>query len=540
MSSASRGPSSKDSPAQSDSVRALLRHSWVYSLAPIFQRLIAIVLIRLYTRRLSPGEFGVLDIVDLLILIVPQLVGINLLGGLTRFYFEHDDPQRRARVVSSATIALGVASFVAAGLTLLARAPLAGILFSVPGGEPAPDGLVEALSIAVMIVPFSICTASGLRYLQILKHSRASTLVQLLKTLLESGLKLWMLFGLDWGVSGFLLSVLIGEMLTSAGFALWMALRLRAGFDWSVFKPLLVFSLPLLPLGLAQLGLHQFGRVVIEHLGPQRLATGAAAELGTTVAREWVGIFGLGYKIAFLIHTAVLTPFMQIWQPHVFGLPSVARRVELVRLGDWAFAALCALYLPAAIFGRQAVDILSGSDAFREAWRVTPIVVAAYLGYGSYAISQVALLAEKRTWPLLVLNLAALALGVGLAATLVPRWSEHGYTAAALATLGAFVPLALGAEWVARARGWGSRSPGAALSLALLALAAVAAALAIDAWRDPLAPGALLPVLAAKAGLLLVTWGLVWRVGLDSNGRDGLARLVRDGLAKLRIRTGSR
>lgn len=540
MSSAPRGPSSTDSTAGRDSVRELLRHSWIYSLAPIFQRLIAIVLIRLYTRRLTPGEFGVLDIVDLLILIVPQLVGINLLGGLTRFYFEHDDPQRRARVVSSATIALALASFAVAGLALLARAPLTGILFSLPAGQPAPDGLVEALSIAVLIVPFSICTASGLRYLQILKLSRASTIVQLLKTLLEAGLKLWMLFGLDMGVSGFLLSVLIGEVLTSAGFALWMALRLRTGFDWSVFKPLLIFSLPLLPLGLTQLGLHQFGRVVIEHLGPQRLAAGAAAELGTTVAREWVGIFGLGYKIAFLIHTAVLTPFMQIWQPHVFGLPAPERRVELVRLGDWAFAALCALYLPAAIFGRQAVDILSGAEAFREAWRVTPIVVAAYLGYGSYAISQVALMAEKRTWPLLALNLAALALGVGLAVTLMPRWSDHGYTVAALATLGSFVPLALGAEWIARARGWGSRSPRAALGLALVALAAVACALAIDAWRDPLAPGALLPVLAAKIGLMVVTYVLLWRVGLDASGRDGLARLLRDAFAKLRVKTGSR
>ncbi len=546
MSSAASGPPSESrpsepQPAQRESVRELLRHSWIYSLAPIFQRLLSIVLIRLYTERLTLGEFGVLEIIDLLILIVPQLVGINLLNGLTRFYFDHADPRRRAQVVSSATIALAVLSFAVAGLTLLAREPLAALLFSLPSGQATPDGLLEALGIAILIVPFSICTASGLRYLQILKLSRAATTLQLAKTVLEAALKLWMLFGLEWGVSGFLLSVLIGEVLAAAGLSLWMALRLRSGFEWSVFRPLLVFSIPLVPLGLVQLGLHQFGRQVIEHLGPQQLVQGADAQLGVTVAREWVGVFGLGHKIAFLIHTAVLTPFMQIWYPHVYELPESARRTELVRLGDWAFAALCAFYLPAAIFGRQAVDILSGSEVFRAAWRVTPIVVAAYLMYGSYAISQVALLAEKRNWSLLAVNSLALIFGVALSSYFVTHSAEHGYAAASWATLAAFAPLALAAEWLARSRGWGSRSARAGLSLGAISALAIAGVIAIDTWRDPLeSTGALLSVLALKLGLSVAVAALLWRVGLDAEGRDGLARLVRDALAKFGLRTGSR
>jgi O-antigen/teichoic acid export membrane protein len=534
--SESQGASS-DAP---ESVRGLLRHSWIYSLAPLFQRLLAIVLIRLYTQRLSLGEFGVLEIVDLLILIVPQLVGINLLSGLTRFYFEHQDPRRRAQVVSSATIALAVASFAVAGLALAARAPLVELLFSLPAGESPPEGLLDALGLAILIVPFSICTASGLRYLQILKLSRASTTVQLVKTLVEAALKLWMLFGLEWGVSGFLLSVLIGEVLTSLGFALWMARTLRTGFEWSVFRPLFAFSLPLLPLGLAQLGLHQFGRQVLEHFGPQQLVDGPGAKLGVTLAREWVGVFGLGYKIAFLIHTAVLSSFMQIWQPHVFSLAGEQRARELVRLGNWAFAALCAIYIPAALFSRQAVDLLAGSPEFREAWRVTPIIVVAYLCYGSYALSQVALLAEKRNWSLLALNVAALALGVALSVTLVPRWSEHGYTAAALATLGCFAPLALGAEMLARAAKSPSRSFGRAFALVATVAATTGAALAVDAWRDPLEAGAFAPVLGAKLALALLAYGALWRLGLDADGRAGLARLAREALARVGLRTGSR
>lgn len=516
----------------SESVRDLLRHSWIYSLAPVFQRLLAIVLIRLYTQKLAPGEFAVVDLVDVLLLLIPQLVGINLLGGLTRFYFEHKDPRRRAQVVSSTTIALCGAGLVLTAAAIWLRRPLTDLVFAGEGG--GAEGLADAVTLALLIVPFSLCTQAGLRYLQVLKRSRASTGIQLGKSLLEAGLKLVALFVLDWGVTGFLAAILVGEALTSLGLAVWMALRLRTGFDWGVFRPVLVYSLPLLPLGLVQLGLHYFGRLMLEHLGPQTPVAGAPGELGTTVAREWVGVFSLGYKIAMLVHTAALAPFMQIWQPHAFALPPEQRRTELVRLGNWALVALGAVYLLLVVFARQAVDLLSGSELYREAWRVTPIVALAYFAYASFSVSQVALMAEKRTWSLLAVNLVALALGTGLGALLLVGVEEGGYRAAAFATLGCFLPLAVGTEAVARRLGWPTRSGSVCLRLTLIALLTTAGALAVDSWRDPLEPGALAPVLGLKALLAAGLGFSLWRFGLDAEGRAGLGRLVRDLLARLR------
>jgi hypothetical protein len=62
----------------------------------------------------------VLEIIDLLIPVVEQLVALNRLNGLTRFYFDHADPRRRTQVVSSATIALALLPFAVAGSALLA------------------------------------------------------------------------------------------------------------------------------------------------------------------------------------------------------------------------------------------------------------------------------------------------------------------------------------------------------------------------------------------------------------------------------------
>lgn len=521
-----------------ETVRGLLRHSWIYSLAPVIQRLLAIVLIHFYTKKLDdPGEYGLLEIADLLILLVPQLMGVNLLAGLTRFYFDHRDARDRAAVVTSTTIALaGASGLVTLGL-LAFRTPLAGALFAAPAGAPVPAGLVDAFTIAVLIVPFSLCTRSGLQYLQVLKRSKAFTLIQLAKAVFEGALKLWMLFGLGWGVYGFLLSVLIGEALFALGLLIWMVARLGARFDWRVFRPLFQFSLPLIPVGILQLLLHQADRMLLQHLGPQELVGVGQDGTPLSLAQQWVGIYGLGYKLGQLLQSAVMVSFMQIWQPHVFGLPEEHRRGEVERIGTFAFAALAALYLPAALFGRQGVDILAGSAAYRDAWRVVPWIVLAYACYGAYAMGQVALMTAKRTWPLLWLNLLAVLLNVGLNAWWIPRFAEHGYLAPTFATLVTFGAFALGALALAGRAGWRVFHPGRAAWIFLLLTAAAGLAGAIDAWRDPLAAGNLLPVLALKALALALLWGALWGLGLDGEGRDGLRRLARDVLSRARGRT---
>ncbi len=517
-----------------ETVRGLLRHSWIYSLAPVLQRLLAIVLIRFYTQKLEPGEFGILDLADTLILLVPQLVGVNLLAALTRFYFEHRGEKQRAAVIGSATLALLGSSLVITALLLSWRTPLAGALFASPPGQPVADGLVEAFTVAVLIVPFSLCTRSAMQYLLVLKRSRTHTAILLSKTLFEAALKLWMLFGLEWGVFGFLLSVLIGEALFALVLVGWMALRIGLRFDWQIFRPMLYFALPLLPVGVLQLILHQGDRLLLGHLGPATVVSVGADGTPLTTAIEWVGVYGLGYKIGFLLHTAVLASFMQIWQPHVFSLGDRDRAAEMRRVGTFALVALALLYLPAAIFGRQAVDLLAGSEAYREAWRVVPWIVLAYLAYAAYSMAQVALLTLKRTWPLLWLNAAAVVINLSLNSLWIPRFEEHGYLAPTFVTLITFLVLALLGLRLAERSGLGTFQPGRALVVAALAVSAVAAAVAVDAWRDPLDPGALLPTLGLKATIgAALAFGL-WRLALDTDGRAGLRRLFRDGAARLR------
>lgn len=486
------------------SLAGLARHTSIYAIAPLVQRVLALVLVNLYTKELGTGRWGILSQTDLFLALLPLLVGTSLLAGLSRHYFLQEDEDGRKRVVTSSALALLAASGAGALLAILAREPIAELLFGGRGG-PVDPSFVQLVVVAALIVPFSIATRTGIEYLQVQKRSLEVTRIEVGKTLLEAALKLWMILGLHWGVMGFLLAVLIGEALVGTALVGRLLWQLRPRFDWHTFKPVLVYALPLLPVGLFQLGLHQADKLMIEHLGPQVLVPQEGRE-PITLAKVWNGIYGLGYLIPLTFHSAVLYSFMRIWQPHVFGTRDGRERAEeLQRVGTLVALGFTFAYAQVALFGREGVRILAGSAEFYAADPVVPLVALAYLCYALFALAQTVLLTARATGRLSLLTGLALALNLGLNVVLLPAFGDQGYVGAALATLVTFAALAAGAVAAASrvlARPFDLRAVGAALAAAG---AASAAAIAIDAGSLPFAAGT-----ALKVGLSLGLGGFLW------------------------------
>lgn len=489
----------------------LLRHSLTYSLVPILGRVLSFAMVRFYTKRLSPSENGLIGINDALIIALQQLLGQNLLAGLTRFYFEQRDERERKRLVSSCTLLLGAFAWAMCAACYPFRASLAPILLARDSLAVGADSISVVLGLTLLLVPFQLTTLSGFCYLQIHQRSSAYSVLQLVKITIELGLKVFFIAGLDLGLRGYFLAVLCGEAATTLLLCGWMLREVGLSFDRRLLAPVLRYTLPLIPAGLCQLGIHQLDRRLLELFLPNESALAA------------VGIYDLGYKLGQIANLVMLGPLLQIWQPWVFAIEDARQRAhEVARVATYAVLAIGALSLGLMLLGRQGVWLLDGSEerAFQPAWRVIPWVSCGYVLWAVYQASQLALYLDKRTLALLGINAFALLVNIGANAFLIPHYAELG---AAIATTLTFGVLAGSAVLLVRARA------GVELELrrlgSVLACVAFGAAFAlwIDAPPESGGPGcSMATAFAAKLAALALLYGVLAGLVLRSDERRAL------------------
>jgi O-antigen/teichoic acid export membrane protein len=349
---------------------------------------------------------------------------------------------------------------------------------------------------------------SGLYYLQALRRSGLYTGVQTAKLLVEVACNVYLMGVRGMGVTGFLMSMLIGEILGSLALLAWMLTRLGARVDWVLLAPVLRYTAPLVPVGLLQLFLHSADRrIVLDVLG-----------------QEEAGIYGFGYRIAYLVTNLVLGPFILTWQPWIFGIEDAVERAKLVaRVGTYAVLTIAVASLGVVLFGRQAALLLARDPAFWQAYRVIPLVATGYVFWALYMVSQTPLFLEKRTGRLLFANLAAVALNVTLNYALVPT---RGIAGAGAATLLTFAAIAL-FGMIASRRAAGVRFElGRLASILCCVTVGGVAALALDGLDEARRLSAL-AACGAKGAVLCALVATLWFAVLDGAERARFTRWVR-------------
>lgn len=410
------------------SLSGLARHSAIYGLAPFVRQAIAALMQRFYTGWLGTAGGGVKEIADFWMVALQQVLGQNLFSAMLRFYFDRRDEEERKRVVTSCTIVVTAFAWIVCGTAILLRGEIAPLLFG-SGGTVGSEELSSILELTLFLIPFQLATLAGYHYLQIRQRSELYTSIQTVKLILEVGLNFWFIGAQGLGVRGFLLSMLVGEMLTSLLLTGWMLATLGPRVDFRLLRPILAYAVPLVPMGLCQLGLHQLDRrLLLEY---------SAAD----VAQDVTGIYGHGYKISYIVTAMLLGPFVQIWQPWIFAVEDAVERSRLVaRVSTYAVLVIAAASLCVILFGRQACVLLAGDPGFYQAYRVVPFVASGYVFWALYHVTQVPLFLAKRTVRLFVINLLALLANVALNAWLIPA---QGFVGAGIATLVTFALLAL-------------------------------------------------------------------------------------------------
>src|SRR6266436_5520439 len=96
-------------------IKRLARHSVIYGLGGIVSRILAVLLLPLYTSYLGRTGFGKIETIVALTTVLVIVLRLGISSAFFRFYFDSADPERRTLVVRTSfwfTMAMATAGLV--------------------------------------------------------------------------------------------------------------------------------------------------------------------------------------------------------------------------------------------------------------------------------------------------------------------------------------------------------------------------------------------------------------------------------------------
>lgn len=395
--------------------RGLGRDTVLYGVSHALSKSATLILLPIYTRHLTPEEFGVLDVA----FVLAALLNLGMQGELNQAlmrYFHRDQARQTELLITirRAVVVLGLA----VTLLGLAAAPLLARLVS-----DSPDVVLLLRLVVIMAFGASLFSIAATQ-LRMERRIGRYTIASLASVVVSATLSIVLVVRLGWGVPGAVLGSLAGTWVAAVLSMFWTRPGGSGGFRMSVLRESLAFSLPLLP-AVGAYYLRQFGdRFVI-------LAFLPAASLG---------IYALGFKIA-MIPGMLVEALRRSWGPLAMSVIGDPDQNAIYRHGMRLYALVLGVIGFGVATAAPELVRLFGSEAYAGSEPVIGWIVAATVVTGSGGfISLGAFVAERSSVISLTHGLGAVA-ALGVMALLVPVLGIEG------AAIGAFAG-ALTTIWI--------------------------------------------------------------------------------------------
>jgi O-antigen/teichoic acid export membrane protein len=404
-------------------LRRLGKHSAVYGLGGLVQRILAVLLLPVYTRFLSPADYGVVETLVALTTVLAITLRLGISNAFFRFYYGSAERGYRLRVLrTSFWFTMGMATLgLVAGLAL--SWDLSDLLF----GSSADAEVVAAAFVGLW---------AQMNYEQLTALFRAEerSTAYLAASLVNIGITivatLILVVALDAGPLGVIVGSFTGTLVVYAALLGYRREQLGLEFDRGLLREMNRFGIPLVPSAVFLWVTNFSDRFFLLNLADA----------------EEVGLYSLGVRIASAI-ALLLTAFRMAWPAFAYSIDDdrEARTTYayvltyLVLVTSWVAASL-ALLSPWLVEWMAAPAFARSSDV------VGPLAfsVVAYAGYVVVVIGVGRVRRTQFNW---VVTGAAAAVNVALNLLLIP---PYGMMGAAAATIAAYVTMFAGMTWWAQ------------------------------------------------------------------------------------------
>ncbi|MBC7788365.1 MAG: polysaccharide biosynthesis protein [Anaerolineae bacterium] len=481
----------------STDLKTIGKHTLVYTGGVIIGKVASFVMLPVYTRYLTPADYGVLELLGMTIEVIGLITGAGIMGAVFKFYHAEERQAGKNQVISTAALGVGAIATVAALLGLIVAPELSKLTF----GSEANLPYLRLYFLLFFLQNFEQVPLALIR-----AENRAVLFVTVNAIKLVAMLSLNILFVvyLRMGIEGVLTSGIITSAIVAIGMSGYLVRRVGIGFTAEKFRQMLGFGIPLVPWWVGNFILVFSDRFFLNYY----------------TDTSTVGIYSLAYKFAFLLTALAYSPFDTIWTSARF---EVAKRPDApevyARVFFYTNVILGSLGLVLALFVRDFLTIMS-DPAFWPAYRVVPLLIAAQVVFTWAGYWSVGIYVSGRTKIMASAAIVLVPLTLILNYIFIPRFGLYG---AAGATLAAYTARFFWIYYFAQ-RHYPIRYQWSNIAK-LYGILGAAVALGFAYHPEHLAAS-----IGWNAALLLTTIGVVSALVLSSNDRTALRTVFAGGI----------
>jgi O-antigen/teichoic acid export membrane protein len=404
-------------------IKELARHSAVYGFGTLVSRFIAVLLLPVYTRYLTPADYGLIETLIALAAVMTVLLAAGVKSAFFRFYFDEPDGRGRLRLIRTSfwfTMASATAGLVA-GLVL--AGPISDLLFDTSDHAD----LVRASFVGLWV---AINYEQMTSLFRVEQRSVAYLIATLINLTLTVGATLLLVVVLDEGPIGVIVGNFTGTLIVYIGLLAYRREQLGLELDRPLLREMNRFGMPLVPSALFLWILNFSDRFFLVKLsGPRE-----------------VGLYSIGVRMASAI-ILVLAAFRTAWPAFAYSIEDddEAKRTYsfvltyIVLVTSW-------MALGLGVLAPWLVRLLT-TEEFYSAERVVAPLAFAAAAFGAYIVVVIGIGRARQTRSNWLISGAAAVLNVALNLLLIPK---YGMIGAAIATIGAYVTLFVGMAWRAQ------------------------------------------------------------------------------------------
>jgi len=397
-----------------ETIKHLTKHSLVYGLGGTLNTLIGFFLLPLYTRLLTPADYGILS----LLTVTSSLASIVAQLGLGSAFFREIiyEGSDEHTVESTTLYFLLGESALFFGTLILISPGLSNLIF----GTMDRVYLLRLLFLADWVGVVDVVFNARLRARA---QSSLYSLLSVARFTVGILLNLYYIAVLRRGVEGLIVAALITDALFASLYFVLMAKDLRRTFSIHILRRMLRFGIPLVPVGLSSLLLTMADRYFLKHF--------------STIAQ--VGLYSLGYNIGMVMLLAE-NAFQLAWPPHRFAIakqPNAGH--QFARILTYYLLAFGFLSMVLSLLAKELLMIMT-TPKFYPAAAVVPLIALSYIFSGVRHMTNtgLAILNKNHYVPPIIVGCALLNLGLNY--VLIP---PYGMIGAAWATILSYLVLVI-------------------------------------------------------------------------------------------------